>query len=97
MGWEHRKRGTQYFYRTIRRPGGRLGRIYYGTGTTGELAAELHAQAQARRAAAASALQAERDRLRPAEQALESLERRCDLLVAAVLYTVVVVRISRPG
>jgi hypothetical protein len=84
MAWELRS-GNEYFYRSRRKPGGRVTKEYFGNG----MAAEIEARRMKDRAE-----QKRRDeraimdfclQVGPADQLLEVLDHKCRLLLEATL------------
>jgi hypothetical protein len=83
MAWEKRRK-RDYFYRSVRRAG-KVQKLYYGSGTTGRLAAQAEALRRAERLAAELAHRAAKDQLHVALTLTHDLGRCCDLLAAAAL------------
>lgn len=83
MGWE--QRGSQRYYYTAERIGGRVVKRYAGTGTGGEFAAQLEAATRAQRAAASERQRRERDELDALDEVLAPLNDLADALTAAAL------------
>jgi hypothetical protein len=84
MGWEPRP-GGHYLYKSIRRPDGRVRKLYLGNGPAARAIAEIDAAAKASRRAEADKLAAERARLVPADEATAALARACQLALEASL------------
>jgi hypothetical protein len=83
MPWE--KRGVRaYFYRSVRR-GGRVQRLYMGTGAAGRMAADADALRRAEQKVEEEARRAHRDQLDAAMTLTCDLNRGCELLAAATL------------
>jgi hypothetical protein len=83
MGWEQRG-GASYYY-TAQRVGGRVLKMYVGSGPAAEYAALLEAEARAGRRQAAEAEKRERDELAALDAALAPLDELADALTAAAL------------
>jgi len=83
MAWQ--KRGKRaYYYHSVRQ-GGRVRRVYHGTGPTGQLAAAVDALRRAERQAEEAARRAAKDQLDFAGKLTQDLSRGCELLAAATL------------
>ncbi|HVK18190.1 MAG TPA: hypothetical protein VM533_14700 [Fimbriiglobus sp.] len=83
MGWE--KRGGASYYYTAQRAGGRVAKLYVGSGPVAEYAALLEAENRAERRHAAEAARRERDELAALDTALAPLDELADALTAAAL------------
>ena len=78
MGWESRNGRGRYYYRS-RRFNGKVIHEYVGTGSVGELAAQLDAQRRARLAVQRQAWDREQERLKVEDGLLENLDVVCGL------------------
>lgn len=76
MAWETRKKG-RYYYRS-RRVGDRVVKTYYGAGDVGQMAADIVAEARARRSD-------EAETLHESIASLKALDGACTLLMGAAL------------
>ncbi len=83
MAWE--KRGNLFYYYRSVRCDGKVKKVYYGSGLTGRLAADMVARHQAERKAARLAHRAMQEQISKAVALNEELGRACDLLAAASL------------
>ena len=83
MTWEWRG-DTTFFYHP-RRIGGRVVKVFLGSGPPAQLAADLVAEARDRRADLAQARKAEQARLGELDGAVDRLDRACALMVEATL------------
>jgi hypothetical protein len=83
MAWEKRG-GRTYFYRSVRE-GGRVKKLYYGTGEVGKLAAEVDARRRAGRKVEEDARKRRKDQLDTAIAMTHELARGCELLASAAL------------
>ncbi len=83
MGWE--KRGNATYYYTAERVGGRVVKMYVGTGRVAVLAAQLDALTRVERDEAAEAERRERDALAALDAALAPLHELADAATAAAL------------
>jgi hypothetical protein len=81
MAWEKRPGGLYYY--TSRRVGGRVVKEYFGRGPLAKMAADLDARPHRERQSQAEILGAERAKLGPAEDAMESLDEACRLMTEA--------------
>jgi hypothetical protein len=86
MAWERRHSTGCYYYRSVRRDG-RVIKLYCGAGALGALAAQLDAEARARRRAEAAAVRVEQARLALMDQTMAALDQTCGLLTEAALTT----------
>jgi len=86
MAWNRKVRGPAkgYFYLS-KRIDGRVRKVYWGGGSLAELAAEMHAEERAQRAAARQARQDEELRVQAAVARLEEAGRLVALLMRAAL------------
>jgi hypothetical protein len=84
MAWEARY-GGRYYYRSVRKGGGRVSKQYYGRGPAAELAAALDAEEKERRRAEAGAVALLGASLAPAGEAAAALDRAARLAAEAVL------------
>jgi hypothetical protein len=80
MAWEKRGSNGPYYYRVVR-VNGRVRKIYFGKGLTGELAASLDAAARRDREQRAAALRKSQERYQAALEPLHALEQCIGALV----------------
>src|SRR5919199_4327628 len=84
MGWEVRRRGGPYYYRSVRE-GDRVRKEYLGGGVLGLLAARLDEAERQQRRRQASLWEAERQRLERSAAFLQELTEASEILVRAHL------------
>jgi hypothetical protein len=84
MAWERRRRGTLYFYQTVR-VNGRPRKLYLGRGQAAEACARRHTERRRQEVAGREALLAEQTQIAPADHALAELGAFTALLVKAAL------------
>ena len=83
MAWQ--KRGKRaYYYHSVRQ-GGRVRRVYHGTGPTGQLAAAVDALRRAERQAEEAARRTAKGQLDVAVALMRDLSRGCEVLAAGTL------------
>jgi hypothetical protein len=85
MGWERRRNSNGRYYTRSRRVDGRVKREYIGGGFIGAYAAEIDAEARARRLAEADLVRQFDQTLKPLDQIMSELDAACALMAHATL------------
>jgi DNA-binding protein H-NS len=85
MAWERRERGGLYYTRS-RKVDGHVVREYVGSGSVGELAAQMDALEQLRREKEAAAWKEEREQMDKLESSVEEMCEAAEILAQAALY-----------
>lgn len=85
MGWERRKNSSGRYYTRSRRVDGRVKREYIGGGFVGAYAAEIDAEARARRLAEVELVRQFDHKLRPLDRIMSELDAACALLAQSTL------------
>jgi hypothetical protein len=85
MGWERRRNCNGRYYTRSRRVDGRVKREYIGGGFIGAYAAEIDAEARARRLAEADLVRQFDQTLKPLDQIMSELDAACALMAHATL------------
>jgi hypothetical protein len=85
LSWASRGRNGRYYYRSVREPGGRVGRIYLGTGEVAEQAARDVTDRKSRRQRVLAEMLGLLQETTAVEQLTATLDEGLELLTAASL------------